>query len=275
MGVTKDKFTGGDQSYLRQAQYRDPSRLTARADLHAKYGTAELRWFPWMANQIDWPTDGDILEVGCGPGWLWSENATQLPSGLRLTLTDLSAGMVDVALDRVSRVFATTAGCEADAQRLPFGRRRFDVVIANHMIYHVPQPGLAISEFARTLRPDGALVAATVGPRHLRQLWQIRSEVFGEQPVNRTAEVFGSLTGLPMIQQHFSHVEWRTFEDHLHCTDPDDVMAFMASTPPAEDASEVQLRDLYAAVARRFDRGGGSFDISKELGVFLAWDPHP
>jgi SAM-dependent methyltransferase len=183
--------------------------------------------------------------------------------------------MVDAALDRAIRVFATTAGCEADAQRLPFRHRAFDLVVANHMLYHVPQLTLALSEFARTLRPEGALVAATVGPGHLRQLWEIRSEVFGEQPVNRTAEVFGSLTGLPMMQQYFSHVEWRAYEDHLHCTDPDDVIAFITSTPPAEDASEVQLRDLCAAVGRRFDRGGGSFDISKELGVFLAWDPHP
>jgi ubiquinone/menaquinone biosynthesis C-methylase UbiE len=273
--VTKDKFTGGDQNYLRETQYRDPSRLTARADLHAKYGTAEVRWFPWMAGQIEWPTDGEILEVGCGPGWLWTETASQLPNRLRLVLTDLSAGMVQAALDRVSRVFATTTGCEADAQRLPFRDGAFHLILANHMLYHVPWPGLAVGEFARTLQPGGALVAATVGPDHLRQLWEIRSEVFDVEPVNRTAEVFGSLTGLPMIQQHFSHVEWRPCQDHLHCTDPDDVMAFMTSTPPAEDASEGQLRDLHAAVARRFDRGGGSFDISKELGIFLATDPHP
>jgi SAM-dependent methyltransferase len=271
--VKKDKFTDGDQSYLRDAQYRDPSRLTARADLHAKYGTAEMRWFPWMAGQIEWPTDGEILEVGCGPGWLWSEAASQLPIGLRLTLTDLSAGMVDAALDRVSGVFEVTAGCEADAQLLPFCRRAFDVVVANHMLYHIPRPGLAVSEFARTLRPEGVLIAATVGPGHLRELWEIRSEVFEVEPVNRTAEVFGAVTGLPIIQQGFSSVEWRAYEDRLHCTNPDDVIAFMTSTPPAEDASEQQLRGLHVAVNRRFEQCGGSFDISKEVGIFLARDP--
>ena len=112
--MTKDKFTDGNQRYLRDTQYRDPSRLTARADLHAKYGTADVRWFPWMAGQIGWPSEGVILEVGCGPGWLWSEAASQLPSGLRLTLTDLSAGMVDAAFNRVSGLFEMTAGSVAD-----------------------------------------------------------------------------------------------------------------------------------------------------------------
>jgi SAM-dependent methyltransferase len=116
-------------------------------------------------------------------------------------LTDLSAGMVDAAIDRVSGLFEMTAGSEADAQLLPFCSRVFDVVVANHMPYHVPERGSAVSEFARTLRPDGVLIAATVGPEHLRELWEIRSEVFEEEPVNRTAEVFGAITGLPIIQQ--------------------------------------------------------------------------
>jgi ubiquinone/menaquinone biosynthesis C-methylase UbiE len=67
-----------------------------------------------MAGQIGWPSEGVILEVGCGPGWLWSEAASQLPSGLRLTLTDLSAGMVDAAFNRVSGLFEMTAGSVAD-----------------------------------------------------------------------------------------------------------------------------------------------------------------
>ena len=179
--VMRDKFTGGDQKYLRCDQYRDPTKLAARADLHAKYGTANVRWFPWVAGQIDWPFYGDILEVGCGPGWMWEEAASQLPSELRLTLTDLSAGMVDVALDRASTVFETVQGCEVDAQRLPFKPESFDVIVANHMLYHVPEPSRAVTEFARVLRPHGVLVAGTVGEGNLRELWQIRSECVRER----------------------------------------------------------------------------------------------
>jgi hypothetical protein len=72
---SRDKFTGGDQQYLRDVQYSDPAKLTARANLHIRYGTATVAWFPWVAAEIDWPTHADVLEVGSGPGWLWAEAA--------------------------------------------------------------------------------------------------------------------------------------------------------------------------------------------------------
>jgi SAM-dependent methyltransferase len=228
-----------------------------------------------VAAQIDWPQEGAILEVGCGPGWLWAEAAVNLPPSLRLTLTDLSPGMVEVARDRISALsqFKTVEARVVDAQELPFDEATFDVVIANHMLYHVPNPVRAVAELARVLRPDGSLMAATVGPRHLRELWEIRSEVFGGPPMSRNPASFGSVTGEPILRTCFASVEWREYADTLRCTDPDEVVAFLTSAPPGEDASVDQLRDLQRAVERRFREGKGVFEISKETGAFLARDP--
>jgi SAM-dependent methyltransferase len=266
--VSQDNFAGRDQRYLREVQYRDPAKLTARADLHTKYRTAAVAWFPWVAAQIDWPPEGAILEVGCGPGWLWAEAAANFPPNLQLTLTDLSPGMVEVARDRVSALpqFKTVEARVVDAQELPFDDGTFDVVIANHMLYHVPDPLMAVAEVARVLRTDGSLIAATVGPRHLRELWEIRSEVFGGPPMSRNPASFGSVTGEPILRTCFASVEWREYVDTLRCTDPDDVVAFLTSAPPGEDASVDQLRDLQRAIERRFRDGKGVVTISKETG---------
>jgi SAM-dependent methyltransferase len=48
------------------------------------------------------------------------------------------------------------------------------------MLYHVPDPALAVAELARVLRPDGVLVAAARGPGHLIELHEIEREVFGD-----------------------------------------------------------------------------------------------
>ena len=40
-------------------------------------------------------------------------------------------------------------------------RDSFDVVMANHMLYHVPDIERAIGEIRRVLKPDGILIAAT------------------------------------------------------------------------------------------------------------------
>lgn len=271
--MDRDKFTGGDQQYLRDDQYRDPVKLQARADLHAKYGTAGVGWFPWVVGQIEWPQGGDVLEVGCGPGWLWAEAAADLPGDLRITLTDLSPGMVAVAGERASRHFGTVEAREADAQSLPFADGAFDVVVANHMLYHVPEPARAVAELARVLRTGGVLEAATVGPGHLRELWEIRAEVFGGRPVSGTADAFGSASGLSLLQQDFGTVEWREYEDRLLCTSPDDVLAALTSSPPGEDASPSQLRALRLAVDRRFEAEGGTLPVSKETGAFVARVP--
>lgn len=270
-----DKFAGGDQRYLRTVQYRTPDKLASRANLHAKYGTASIAWHPWLAQQLSWAPDSVVLEVGCGPGWLWAAAAWSVPAGIHLTLSDISPGMVDAALSRVSEAgyFRNVDGGVADVQHLPFDDNTYDVVVANHMLYHALDPGAAVAELARVLHPHGTLVAATNGPRHLAELWDLRSEVFGVDLSDSAGERFGSMSGRPYLEAWFDDVDWRTYHDGLHCTDVDDVMAFLVSAPPAEHARDEERRRLRDAVQRRFAEGGGAMDITKDVGVFLARSP--
>lgn len=274
--MSADRFSGGDQRYLRDVQYADPAKLTARADLHVRYGTAEVAWFPWVARQVTWPTGGaDVLEVGCGPGWLWAEAAADLPAGLRLTLTDLSPGMVRAAADRAAAVDGLTVvdAREADAQHLPFEENSFDVVVANHMLYHLPDPEQGVAELARVCRPDGLLLAATIGSTHLRELWGIRAAVLGGAVTSGTAAVFGTESGAPILRRHFGDVEWRRYDDELRCTSADDIVAFLTSTPPGEDATRAQRARLRRLADDRLCAGGGVLRVTKETGVFLARRP--
>jgi SAM-dependent methyltransferase len=271
----RTKFAGGDQRYLRMEQYRTPDKLAARANLHVKYRTASIPWHPWLAQQLAWPSGGAVLEVGCGPGWLWADVAGTVPADVRLTLSDLSPGMVEAALGRVRGLgrLQNAVGLIADVQALPFDDDAHDIVVANHMLYHAPNPATAVTELARVLHPAGTLVAATNGPRHLAELSELRSEVFDVPLSEPTVEAFGSESGRLCLEGCFEEVEWRAYDDRLHCTDVDDVMAFLVSAPPAEDASNEQLQRLLEAVRHRFADGGGAMDITKDVGVFLARGP--
>ena len=134
-----------DPAYLRDIEYATPANLDARANLHRKYGRGD--WYPWLAAQIHWPLGARVLEVGCGPGWFWEAAAPHLPGALQITLTDLSEGMVTAARQRVGAANAgwrVEAG-QADAANLAFADESFDVVVASHMLYHVPVPQQAIS----------------------------------------------------------------------------------------------------------------------------------
>ncbi|NIA26013.1 MAG: methyltransferase domain-containing protein [Gammaproteobacteria bacterium] len=271
METTRSKFTGSDQEYLRDVQYRDGSRLARRANLHAKYRTASTPFFDWVGAHFDLFGGAEVLEVGCGTGWLWQESSFDIPPGVKLTLTDLSPGMVKEAVARVEAAgrVETVAGQPADAQSLPFENGSFDRVVANHMLYHLPDPALGVAELARVVRSDGVVIASTNGSEHLRELWEMRAKVFGTSPVDETATVFNPEIGFELLREHFAEVDWFDYPDQLICTDPVDVLAHICSAPPAETATPEQLSHLTDEVERAFNAGGGRLMVTKEVGCFV------
>ncbi|HEX6165277.1 MAG TPA: class I SAM-dependent methyltransferase [Acidimicrobiales bacterium] len=275
MGGRDQHRAGSDRSYLRDVQYRDSSRLAARARLHVKYGTAPVAWFPWLAGQVGWPAGASVLEVGCGAGWMWAEASARLPGDLDLTLTDLSEGMVAEALDRVGSLgrYRRTSGRVADVQDLPFQTAAFDVVVANYVLHHVPDARRAVAEMARVVRPGGTVVVACVGDGHLAELHQIRREVFGEPWADALASGFGAEAGAEVLPQSFGQVDWRPYRDRLDCRDPDDVVDYLASIPPVDAADDAQRARVVAAVRARFSAAGGRLQVRKDTGVFVCRAP--
>ena len=72
--------------------------------------------------------------------------------------------MVDEAVARAKDGrYAQIRGRVCDVQALPFKDDAFDVVIANHMLYHVPDPDRGVAELARVVHRDGVVLAATNG----------------------------------------------------------------------------------------------------------------
>jgi hypothetical protein len=128
---------------------------------------------------------------------------------------------------------------------------------------------------ARVLRPEGVVVAATNGRDHLRELWEIRGEVFGEDPSRWFSDTFGIDNGGDMLRDQFAEVSWHPYDDRLLCLDTDDVLRFLRSFPPAESASAEQLTRLEAAVRSRFAAGQGTLEVAKETGIFTCRAPRP
>src|SRR5207249_3059431 len=124
----------------------------------------------WVFDRICLPAKARVLELGCGPGTLWRENGERIPADWEITLTDFSPGMVQEARHNLRDVPRNFAFALADAQAIPYPSGSFDAVIANHMLYHVPDRERALSEVQRVLQPGGRLYAATCGQTHLREL---------------------------------------------------------------------------------------------------------
>jgi SAM-dependent methyltransferase len=96
---------------------------------------------------------GRMLEIGCGLGHL----AGQLSGYFR-------AYAMDVNLWALEQARGTQAGVNflhAGAERVPFEKESFDLVIIKHVVEHLEDPILAIREIGRLLAPGGVLILST------------------------------------------------------------------------------------------------------------------
>src|SRR5208283_2023666 len=101
-------------------------------------------------------------EIGTGTAAMWIQNAGRIPARWRITLSDFSAGILRDGGRRLAITGRSFSFAQADAQALPFRSGAFDAVVANHMLYHVPDIAGALREIRRVLKPGGSCYAATM-----------------------------------------------------------------------------------------------------------------
>ncbi|HEU0169186.1 MAG TPA: methyltransferase domain-containing protein [Chloroflexota bacterium] len=260
-----------EPNYLLTQQYRTDANLSARASLHQRFSTNQEPggWFAWLFERLlaGIPADADVLEIGAGPGWLWQGNAVRIPAGWRLTLTDFSPGMVDAA--RANVALPGVRFEVVDAQHIPFGDGAFDAVVANHMLYHVPDRPRALEDIRRVLRPGGRLFAATNGEAHMGELSQVARVIGGDAAGERISTAFSLENGAAQLAPYFAPVSIESFPDSLEVTDPDAVIAYLRSAPTIWELNAAQeaeaRRQVQAAIAAH-----GTFHITKSVGLFTA-----
>ncbi len=258
-----------DPHYL-SSQYKDATHLNARIRLHQLFSTNKYGWQRWLFDQLKLPAQGHILELGCGAGNLWLENIDRLPAGVDVLLSDLSEGMVrqaQVNLSRRAKLFRFEA---IDAQSIPFDDHTLGVVIASHMLYHVPDRAKALAEIRRVLRPSGYFYASTNGRNNLKEMHDMvvrfdpQLAAWGAQPGGS----FSLENGAAQLREFFDHVSLDRYSDALVVTDAALLTDYILSGR-LELSPDRQI-DLAEFVSRALQANDGKIYITKDSGVFEA-----
>ncbi len=257
-----------DQREFTRRQYESNANLRTRSQLHARYSTNPLGWVNWM-----WPLLGlepgmRVLEVGCGDGALWRERLDVVPSGCRLFLTDLSEGMIRSAREALSGSSVSLA--VAEAEHLPFEGACFDLVIANHMLYHVSDRAATLGEIARVLRPGGRLCASTVGAGHMREMhaWLQKACGGALTPDALHLPAFTLQSGEAELVQWFGSVSRYDYPDDLRVPEIAPVLDYMRSMW-SEHMGPEQTRVLSTTLQEDL-KLHGEILVHKESGLFVA-----
>lgn len=280
--MTAPRFPERDPRTLAEGQYRTEANLRARAVLHERFGTG-APWHDWLFGWLPEATPLRVLEIGCGGGRFWQDNAGRVPDGWQLTLTDLSPGMLEAARTGLGARGLTARFERLDATALEtddrFDDGAFDLVLANHMLYHVPDIDAALQGVRRVLAPGGRLLAATNGAGHMQELWDLaRAHLPRERWLERGRLAFDLENGLDWLKPHFDTVELHRRDDApLEITEVGAVVDYVASLvgvagAPAEEL-DPETAELLAAVRARVASTLGehrAFHVRRVTGVFEA-----
>lgn len=135
------------------------------------YATGRFRR---LAGENDWPYQ-HALELGSGTGFFLL-NLMQGGVIARGSVTDLSPGMVNVALRNAAHLGLDVTGHVADAETIPYPDDTFDLVVGHAVLHHIPHLPAAMREVLRVLKPGGRFVFAgeptRIGDAYARKLGQ-------------------------------------------------------------------------------------------------------
>ena len=259
-----------DQHYLKTDQYRDASNLDARVVIHQRFSTNSYGWFKWVFDTLlNLTPNARILELGCGHGLLWKENANRIPPGWNITLSDLSSGMLDAAWRNLVVTGRAFQFKEMDAQSIPFEEETFDAVIANHMLYHVPDKVKALTDIKRVLKSGGRFVATTVGSGHMDEVNGRLQEISRGGFVRVAVVSFTLENGAEQLKPFFSGVSLSRYEDNLRVTELKPLIAYIRSMVSVSDLQEDKLETLTQEFRTSLEENGEVF-VTKASGLFEA-----
>jgi SAM-dependent methyltransferase len=146
-------------------------------------------------------------------------------------------------------------------------------VIANHMLYHVPDRAKALSEIRRVLKPGGRFYAVTNGGSHMQEIYDLLKKFTPEIPDPRDysfSQQFGLENGGDQISQWFNKVTLHRYEDGLVVTETGPLIAYVLSTSSGTAIIGDRIPEFTQFLEDEL-AAHGAIHITKDTGMFEAY----
>lgn len=246
-------------------QYADSGKLNTRISIHDKYSVNKQGFGNWIFSNYRIEPGMKVLELGCGTGDMWKGHGDVAERCAELVLSDFSEGMIETTKRNLGAL-PNTEYRVIDIQDIPYAEGEFDAVIANMMLYHVPDLNRGLSEVRRVLKKDGTFYCATYGEHGIVEYLASLLGRYGvEDKINK---VFTLQNGTEILGRFFGNIEKCDYIDSLAVTDPDDMVEYIYSLTGMSTLSEVPKAEIRAVLVRNMK--DGVLNVPKEYGMFLA-----
>lgn len=254
-------------------QYKNGKNIDARIALHSRFSENSQNWFSWIYEQMKLSAGMDVLELGCGNGMLWKENADRIPERSRILLTDISSGMLEDSKRNLQGVKRGTFSYEVmDCNHMELQEQSFDVAVANFLLFYLRDVSQAVSEIYRVTRSGGTFFCTTYGEHHMKEVEELVKEYNPKISLSavRLYENFGLENGREILEKQFDHVSMVEYPDGLKVTDSKLLIDYIMSCHGNQKEFLVPEYDDFKAFLEKKLAKKGHISITKQAGLFIA-----
>lgn len=246
-------------------QYATAKNLNTRMSIHDKYSTNKQGFGNWIISNYRINKGMKILELGCGTGDIWKNRETLISKCSTLILSDFSEGMITAAKENVGN-YDNIEYKVLDIQEIPYEDETFDAVIANMMLYHVPDIYTGLAEVRRVLKRDGSFYCATYGEHGIIEyLSEILAPYGVEDNLNKN---FTLQNEAGILSKSFSKIKKLEYIDSLAVSNVDDMVDYIYSLSSMTLLNNVSKHIIKEILMQNLI--DGVLNVPKEYGMFIA-----
>jgi SAM-dependent methyltransferase len=187
----------------------------------------------------------------------------------------MSASMLAGVRERVGDLTQLECIAQVDVQTIPYEDAAFDAVIANHMLYHVPEFATAMREINRVLKADGTLYATACGSDHMREFWEVLTpfvvDMRERMDQQECLERFSLENAPSRLAPWFADMQVRRHRNALVVTEVEPLVAYAQSIATGGEPvlCDERLTEYRTLVAERIRREG-AYHITNNSGIAIA-----
>ncbi len=246
-------------------QYATANNLNTRISIHGKYSTNKMGFGNWIVSNYEIEKGDKVLELGCGNGDMWKNRESLIGCCSQIVLSDFSEGMLMAAKENTGS-FDHMEYRVIDIQEIPYADETFDVVIANMMLYHVPDLEKGLAEVRRVLKREGHFYCATYGEHGIVEY--LSKILFAYGVENNINKNFTLQNGYEILSQFFSTVEKREYTDSLAVTNIDDMVEYIYSLSGMVSLKSVPKQEIKDILL--VNTTDNVLNVPKEYGMFIS-----
>ncbi|MBS4218087.1 class I SAM-dependent methyltransferase [Bacillus sp. FJAT-49711] len=280
----KDYYENSTNKKSIRSIYRTGENLEAKYDVMKQYAIYKQPFEEWVVEKLNLRGNEKVLDVGAGNGRFSIPIATKLKNKSGFVIAgDLSTGVLETSYEMASKEALPMIHLKLDAEELPFLSHEFDVVMANHMLYHVGNMSRGLSEMRRIMKREGIFLATTNSDKGMPEFFSLHLKTMRELGIgfdhSKNHLTFSMENGEDILRRFFDQVDKHIFDAGFVVDHPEPVLQYYMATqlyqgPFNDESIKYEIRNLikptfYRLTDEALRSAGGNLNISKPVCAFI------